>query len=359
VTPSNVDQGYVLRRLIRRATRFGTMDLGIPEDNLAEIAGVICEKYQNVYPELGKRRDFIREQLSLEITRFFGTVHQGMREFEKLMARLVRLDGQIKAICQALLDQNNYALPDLIRQAESTVRPLSCAPKVAEALLSPTLTPQMFGDLKKLYWNIDGVTAFHLYDTFGFPIELTREMAKEQGIDVDMGAFNQEFEEHKKRSQGGMEQRFKGGLADASDANAKLHTATHLLLASLRKVLGDDLYQKGSNITPERLRFDFNFPRKLTPEELTEIENLVNDAIKRDMHIACTEMTVDEAHNSSAIGVFGDRYGERVRVYTMGDYSREICGGPHASRTGELGTFKIQKEESSSSGVRRIRAVLK
>ncbi len=358
VTPSNVDQGYVLRRLIRRATRFGTMDLGIPEEKLVEIIGVICDKYQDVYPELSKRRNFIEEQLAEEVRRFQSTVHQGMREFEKLMARLTRLSEQMGTLQQMLTQNDPQAVSELIRQIESTARPLGCAQKVSLALQSEQLIPQTVVELRKLYWCIDGATAFHLYDTFGFPIELTREMAKEQGIDVDMEAFEKEFEEHKKRSQTGMEQRFKGGLADAGDATAKLHTATHLLLAALRRVLGNDVFQKGSNITAERLRFDFNFPRKVTPEELIEIEALVNDAIQRDLTVICEEMTVDEAHQSGAIGVFGDRYGERVKVYTAGDFTKEICGGPHANRTGELGTFKIQKEESSSSGVRRIRAVL-
>jgi len=352
VTPSNVDQGYVLRRLIRRATRFGTMDLGIKEDRLCDIIGVICDKYQDVYPELMQKRSFIEEQLTEEVKRFQSTVHSGMREFEKLMNRLHRLDEQIQSLTEPL---NAEAALELKKQIESTVRPLSCAQKVLDALSQPTQDSKA---IKSLYWYIDGTTAFHLYDTFGFPIELTREMAKEQGIDVDMEAFEKEFEEHKKRSQTGSEQRFKGGLADASEQTAKLHTATHLLLASLRKVLGNDVFQKGSNITAERLRFDFNFPRKLTPEELQEVERLVNDAIGRDLPITCEEMTVEQAHQSGAIGVFGDRYGERVRVYTAGDVSCEICGGPHATHTGELGTFKIQKEESSSSGVRRIRAVL-
>ena len=356
VTPSNVDQGYVLRRLIRRATRFGTMDLGIAEQRLSEIASVVCDKYQDVYPELANKRGFIQEQLTEEVKRFQSTVHAGMREFEKLMNRLTRLSDQLSALRDKLAQNDAQSAVELIRQIESTVRPLACAQKVTEALQSAT--PDTIEQLKQSYWFIDGVTAFHLYDTFGFPIELTREMAKEQGIDVDMQAFEAEFEEHKKRSQTGMEQRFKGGLADAGEATAKLHTATHLLLASLRRVLGEDIFQKGSNITAERLRFDFNFPRKVTPEELEKIEALVNDAIKRDLVVTCEEMTVEQAHQSGAIGVFGDRYGERVRVYAAGDVSKEICGGPHASRTGELGTFKIQKEESSSSGVRRIRAVL-
>ena len=206
--------------------------------------------------------------------------------------------------------------------------------------------------------RIDGPSAFRLYDTFGFPIEFTEEMAHENGLTVDVDGFKAAFVEHQKKSQAGAEQRFKGGLADASEATARLHTATHLLQAALRKVLGDDVAQRGSNITPERLRFDFSFERKVAPDELKEVERLVNEAIVADAPITCVEMTVDEARAEGAIGLFGDRYGERVKVYTMGEFSKEICGGPHAAHTGELGTFKIKKEEASSAGVRRIKAVL-
>ena len=183
-------------------------------------------------------------------------------------------------------------------------------------------------------------------------------MARENGLTVDVEGFKAAFAEHQKKSQAGAEQRFKGGLADSSEATARLHTATHLLQAALRKVLGDGVAQRGSNITPERLRFDFSFERKVTPEELKEVERLVNEAIAADAVITCEEMTVDEARAAGAIGLFGDKYGERVKVYTMGGFSKEICGGPHASHTGELGTFKIKKEEASSAGVRSIKAVL-
>lgn len=205
---------------------------------------------------------------------------------------------------------------------------------------------------------IDGKSAFRLYDTFGFPIEFTVEMAAERGIPVDVEGFHKAFEAHQKKSQEGAEGRFKGGLADNSEKTTRLHTATHLLQAALRKVLGDEVAQKGSNITVERLRFDFSFPRKLTPEELKQVEDLVNEYIRADYEITCEEMTVDEARAQGAIGLFGDRYGERVKVYTMGTASKEICGGPHANRTGELVHFTIKKEEASSAGVRRIKAVI-
>ncbi|MBO5689474.1 MAG: alanine--tRNA ligase, partial [Lentisphaeria bacterium] len=205
---------------------------------------------------------------------------------------------------------------------------------------------------------ISGKNAFYLYETYGFPIELTVEMAREKGFEVDMPGFEAAFRKHQEMSRAGAEQKFKGGLADASEATAKLHSATHLLQAALRKVLGDHVEQRGSNITAERLRFDFCHGAKMTPEELKQAEDLVNEAIARKLPIVCTEMSVDEAKKSGAMHVFESKYGEVVKVYTMGDVSCEICGGPHAANTGDLGHFRITKEESSSSGVRRIKAVL-
>ncbi len=282
VTPSNVDQGYVLRRLIRRAIRFG-MNLGMPENSLSEIAKVVTNQYKDVYPELKENEAHIVEQFNLEEQKFQRTVRQGIKEFEKILSRM----------------------------GENTV--------------------------------IDGVTAFRLYDTFGFPVEMTQELAKEHNKTVDIEGF---------------QQRFKCGLADNSEETTKLHTATHLLLAGLKTILSPDIQQKGSNITAERLRFDFNFPRKVTKEELAQVEEFVNNAIKAAHPITCEEMTVDQAKEAGATGVFESKYGEIVKVYTMGDVSKEICGGPHANNTADLVSFKIQKEESSSSGVRRIKAVI-
>ena len=205
---------------------------------------------------------------------------------------------------------------------------------------------------------LDGRSAFKLYDTYGFPIEMTKELAAEKGLTVDEADFAERFKKHQELSHQGADQKFKGGLADHSEQTARLHTATHLLHAALRKVLGDEVAQKGSNITAERLRFDFSFGRKMTPEELAEVERLVNAAIDAKVPVVCEEMTVPEAKARGAIGLFESKYGERVRTYKMGDYSFEICGGPHAENTGDLGSFKIQKEESSSAGVRRIKATI-
>jgi len=296
VSPANVDQGYVLRRLIRRAVRYG-MEIGMPDGFTGEIAKVIIEQYKDVYPELKRNEAFVLDQLALEETRFAKTLKQGNREFEKLAQRVK--DGRI-----------------------------------------------------------DGESAFHLYDTYGFPVEMTCELAKDAGLTVDMEGFKECFKKHQATSQAGAEQRFKGGLADHSAQSARLHTATHLLHAALRKVLGDEVAQKGSNITAERLRFDFSFGRKMTKEEIAEVERLVNEAIDAHAPIVCEEMTVPEAKAQGAIGLFTSKYGENVKVYTMGPYSKEICGGPHATNTGDLKSFKIQKEESSSAGVRRIKAVI-
>jgi alanyl-tRNA synthetase len=205
---------------------------------------------------------------------------------------------------------------------------------------------------------IDGKTAFRLYDTFGFPIEITEELAKDKGIAVDAAGFHEAFAEHQKKSQAGAEQKFKGGLIDQSEDTSKLHTATHLLGAALKAVLGDSVSQRGSNITPERLRFDFNFERPMTEDEIAAAQALVNGYIAKNVPITCKEMPTDKAKEAGAVGVFDGRYGDVVKVYGAGDFSLEICGGPHAKTTGELGKFVIQKEQSSSAGVRRIKAVL-
>ena len=209
--------------------------------------------------------------------------------------------------------------------------------------------------------NIDILSAeevFRLYETYGFPPEVTKEIAKENGFKVDLETFDKLFKEHQEKSRLGSEQKFKGGLADQSEETIAYHTATHLLHKALQIVLGDHAVQKGSNITSERLRFDFSHPQKLTKEELDKVEQIVNEQIQRDLPVTCEEMSYEDAKNSGAIGLFANKYGDKVKVYTIGDFSKEICGGPHVTHTGVLGTFKIKKEEASSAGVRRIKAVL-
>ena len=297
VTPSNVDQGYVLRRLIRRTSR-ELRKLGVETSKMKDISEVIIDQYQDVYPELGRNREFILSELEKEEQTFNKTLDRGLKAAEKIF--------------------------DLIGD-------------------DPVLS---------------GGLAFKLYDTFGFPIELTQELAAERGKSVDVEGFNNKYREHQEKSRQGAAQKFKGGLADQSEETTKLHTTTHLLNAALRKVLGDTVYQKGSNINPERLRFDFSFDRKLTQEELQEVTRLVNEAIDSELPVICEEMTVEEAKKQEAIGVFDEKYGDKVKVYSIGDFSKEICGGPHVSNTSELGRFRILKEQSSSAGVRRIKAKL-
>jgi len=295
VAPSNVGQGYIVRRLIRRAVRFGKK-LGIDKkDWTKEIAELVIEKYKNAYPELEKNKNFIIDELTKEEEKFELTLEKGLKEFEKLE-------------------------------------------------------------------KISGKDAFDLYQTYGFPIEITDELAREKGIEVNIEEFREELEKHQELSRTASAGMFKGGLADNSEQTTKLHTVAHLMLAGLRKVLGDDVYQKGSNITAERLRFDFSYKEKMTCGELQDVENFVNDIIKKDLPVVCQEVTLEEAKKMNAMGVFESKYGQMVKVYTIGEgndiVSREICGGPHVDRTGVLGHFKILKEESSSSGVRRIKAIL-
>lgn len=370
VTPSNTDQGYILRRLIRRAVRFG-LQLGMAEGFTAAVSNVIVEEYKAVYPELGDKQAFIAEQLMLEEQRFQRTLEQGIREFDKIKTGITQGIEDLTAYVNGMdLDR----MGRLSRLAKQLVR--EDAPAAPELLGLTTILKdvsstygqvrRLRGDVDKLTQSlktIDGPTAFRLYDTYGFPVEMTEELAHENGLSVDMDGFKSAFENHQKLSQQGAEQRFKGGLADHQEQTARLHTATHLLHAALRRVLGDTVEQRGSNITAERLRFDFSFGRKMTREEIDEVQRLVNEAISQDLPITMREATVDEARAEGAIGLFESRYGEHVKVYTMGKdkddfFSKEICGGPHASHTGELGGFKIQKEEASSAGVRRIKAVI-
>ncbi|MDB4978769.1 MAG: alanyl-tRNA synthetase [Candidatus Peribacteria bacterium] len=303
VRPSNTDQGYILRRLIRRAIRSARQLMSEHTQGFCSfIASEVVIQYSEAYPFLREKENDIQQTLNFEEEQFSKALKEGSKQFEKIIESL--------------------------------------------------------GGKKE----IDGISAFHLYDTYGFPIELTKEMAAEQKLTVDEDGFKKAFEAHQSLSRAGAEQKFKGGLADNSAETTKLHTATHLLNAALRHVLGDHISQKGSNITAERLRFDFNHPDKMTPEQVAAAEKIVNDAIAADLPISYHITTVEGAKQEGAIGVFDDRYASDIKVYTIGtrtDFaSKEICGGPHVARTGMLGSFKIQKEESSSAGIRRIKAVV-
>ncbi len=299
VTPSNLGHGYILRRLIRRSLRHGRK-LGIEGIFLGNIASIVVDIYKDTYPLLEQKRDFILKELEAEEEKFLRTLQKGEYEFEKLLPNLMKSSKRI----------------------------------------------------------IPGRLAFKLYDTYGFPIEITEELASEHDFSVDREGFDKAFKKHQELSKQGAEKTFKGGLADQSELTTALHTATHLLHKALRTVLGEHVMQKGSNITTERLRFDFSHPDKMTPEQIKEVEDMVNQQIQRDLPVTMEIMDLEKAKDEGAIAFFGDKYEEQVKVYTIGDFSKEVCGGPHVEKTGNMGTFKIKKEQSSSAGVRRIRAVL-
>lgn len=299
VSPSNVGQGYILRRLIRRAVRHGRK-LGLSGQFLFDPAQIVIDLYQEPHPALRENRDRVLEEMRGEEERFWTTLQKGEHEFEKL-------------------------LPNLLKNPEKT---------------------------------IPGRLAFRLYDTFGFPVEITEELAAEHGMSVDRDGFDEAFRKHQEKSKLDANQTFKGGLADNSEMTTRLHTATHLLHKALREVLGDHVAQKGSNITQERLRFDFSHPDKVSPEELKRVEAIVNEQIERDLPVTFQTMRLEEARDAGAMALFGSKYDEVVKVYSIGDFSMEVCGGPHVEHTAQLGTFRIVKEQSSSQGVRRIKAVL-
>ena len=297
--PSNIDRGYVLRKLIRRMSRH-LNKLQIDLSELSNLIDLNIDVLKEMYPELVDNKETIKQTIIEEKDKFIKTLSHGEKEFEK-------------AVEKAKQENKNI---------------------------------------------IDGQTIFKLYETYGFPPEITADLAREKGFEIDTTEFDKLFKEHQEKSRMGSEQKFKGGLAEQNEITIAYHTATHLLHKALQIVLGDHAKQKGSNITTERLRFDFSHPEKMTKEQLKQVEDIVNEQIARDLPVTCEEMTLEEAKASGATGLFENKYGEKVKVYTIGDFSKEICGGPHVSHTGELGHFTIKKEDSSSAGVRRIKAIL-
>ncbi|MBR2997452.1 MAG: alanine--tRNA ligase [Bacilli bacterium] len=294
IKPSNKDQGYILRRLIRRSIRYAKkLGIDINSDYDIEIAKLIIDKYKSYYEELDKNKEVVFEVLTNEKVKFNRTLEKGLKEFEKISDK-----------------------------------------------------------------DIDADNAFHLYDTFGFPIELTIELAEEKGIKVDVDGFNEKFKAHQELSRNSSQGKFKGGLAGNSEIETRYHTATHLLNAALKITVSKDIHQRGSNINDERMRFDFNCDHKLTDEEIKNTENLVNKWIDEDLTVTKEEMSKEEAIKSGAECMFIEKYPDIVTVYSIGDVSKELCGGPHVSHTKEIGKFKIVKEESVSSGVRRIKAII-
>ena len=303
VTPNNVGAGYVLRRLIRRAVRHG-MKLGVDCSFLAEIADAVIENFKCAYPELEQNSQKVKSELTQEESKFRDALKNGEKEFQRL-------------------------LPNLMKNPKK---------------------------------EISGKVAFRLYDTFGFPLELTEELAAENGFTVDKDGFKEAEKKHQEASKSLDAGSAKGGLAEQSDVTTKYHTATHLLQQALVTVLGSQVAQKGSNINNERMRFDFTFERPMTKEEIAEVEKIVNEKIKEDLPVSMEIMPLDKAKAEGARALFTTKYGEDVKVYTIGEqnnwFSKEVCGGPHVQHTAQIGTFKIEKEQSSSAGVRRIRATI-
>lgn len=297
--PSNVEAGYVVRRLIRRAVRYGR-ELGLRDNFCADLSAAVIPLLAHVYPALESNQKLIAEALDREETHFKNTLERGLREYEKV-ARHIRQEHQTR---------------------------------------------------------IPASDAFNLYETYGLPLALTIELAGEQGLNVDEAGFETLYEAHKEASRAVTAQKYKGGLADHAEQTTRLHTATHLLHQALRMVLGSSVQQRGSNITAERLRFDFSYPGPLTDEQIQHVERIVNAQIGRDLAVSMETMPLEQALKTGALAFFGDKYGEQVKVYTIGDFSKEVCGGPHVSRTGELGHFRIVKQEPVGKGFRRIRAVL-
>jgi len=298
-TPSNVEAGYVVRRMIRRAVRYGR-ELGIGQNFCAALAESVVAVFEHVYPELAQQQGRIAAEFEREESKFKRTLERGLREYHKVAERTRAQDRQL----------------------------------------------------------IAAADAFDLFETFGFPLPFTVELAREGGLAVDEAGFEALYQEHKAISRRGMEQKFKGGLADHAAETTRLHTATHLLHQALRHVLGPSVHQMGSNITAERLRFDFSYADKLTPEQVQAVEAIVNEQIANDLPVSVEVMALDEALRSGALAFFGEKYGDQVKVYRIGSFSKEVCGGPHVTHTGELGRFKIVRQESVGQGARRIRAVV-
>ncbi|OHA00874.1 MAG: hypothetical protein A3C07_02285 [Candidatus Sungbacteria bacterium RIFCSPHIGHO2_02_FULL_47_11] len=361
VAPSNTERGYILRRLLRRGIRYGR-HLNLPPNFLTPLAGKVLEIYKDVYPELLLKENEVLTVIQGEEKRFAQSLVEGMKILQKLLA-------QKKAIEASIF----YKIMDLADKQEM-FREIYQGRKTADAEFNKLGIQLSQGDFEKA--TIFGREAFDLYQNYGFPLEMIIELAQEGHLIVDVESFRDEIKKHQEISRAGQERKFGGHglLLDTGELKAaneeelkiatRLHTATHLLQAALRHVLGPEVHQQGSDITVKRTRFDFTYSRKLTDEEIKTIENLVNEAVRRDLTMEFKEMLYDEAVKTGALYFVREKYPPRVRVYTAYDqktgdvFSKELCGGPHVSHTGEVGTFRIVKEESSSAGVRRIRAVV-
>ena len=333
ITPSNTEQGYVLRRLIRRAIRFARML------NITSFTTQIAEPIYQIYSDYQFDKEKITSELLKEEQKFNQTLEKGLRIFSKMCRGYFQsAEEQDKTKQEILEGKTNEEISE--RRSQD---------------MKEAFEKNLVGE--RAIW-ISGEDAFLLYQSYGFPIEITEELCKEQNIKLDKQKFEQAKQQHKTLSQTASAGRFKSGLADNSESTTKLHTVCHMLNEALRRILKTTISQKGSNITPERLRFDFTFDRKLTEEEVRQVETLVNKKIQESLTVKMEEVSLDEAKESGAHGVFDDKYGEKVKVYTIGNFSKEICAGPHIQNTSELGNFKIKKQKSVGAGTRRIKAIL-
>ncbi len=341
VVPSNVERGYVLRRLLRRAIRHGRL-LGINSNFAGKIAEEFIAIYKEQYPELIENAELIFSEIAKEEEKFQKVIGDGLRKSQKLFETKKPIDHSKFNQMMQVNDKK-----EIFREYYRTK-----TPEVIEKF-KVDLSRE---ELEKA--TINGKEAFNLYQSYGFPTELIIELAQAENLVVDMEALEKEVESHRQVSRAGMEKKFAGGLGDHSEITVRGHTATHLLHQALRDVLGDSVHQTGSNITPERIRFDFSYSEKLTPEQINKVEDIVNSKIQSDLQVKKELMSQEEADKKGAIGLFKDKYGDKVSIYEIGDYSTEYCGGPHVEHTSQVGEFKIIKEESISAGQRRIKAVL-
>ncbi len=347
IFPSNIERGYVLRRILRRTVRYGKL-VSLPKNFLIPLAQETIEIYKDIYPEVKLKENDILTAIQNEEEKFEKTLKDGLKKAEKILNAKIPISMEAYSkIMQLSVKEKNEAFRKVYRNRK------------AEGETNDFLNFGIKITSEEIYnATINGQEAFDLYQTHGFPIEMIVELAQERRLFVDIEDFREEVKKHQEISRTGVEQKFKGGLVDNSEQTIKYHTAAHLMLAALRQILGLEIYQKGSNITAERLRFDFNYPQKLTEEQIKRVEDLVNQKIKEDIKVEMIEMPKNQALKIAKVSFDPAKYGDIVKVYKIGDFSIEFCGGPHIDRTGGLGHFKVIKEESSGAGVRRIRAIL-
>ncbi len=344
VVSSNIEAGYIVRRLIRRAVRYAKL-IDVHKPFVVQVMKRVVEEFQNEYPHLKKNEEVLLKELANEEERFRKVIELGLKKSEKIFNKKTPIGPKKYSQLMQFKDKKEFF--------KQIYRSFKGKGKKGEKFVVP-VTEQ---EVAKA--TVSGKEVFDLYQTFGFPIEMIIELVQEKRLLVDIKGYQEEMKKHQELSQVNLKKKFAGGLADHSKEVTKLHTTTHLLHQALRQVLGEGVHQVGSNITPERLRFDFTYPEKLTQGQIEEVEDLVNQQIQKDLAVKIEMMTLDEAKKKGALAFFTDKYGEKVKVYSIGDFSQEVCGGPHVDSLGEIGSVKIIKEEAVGAGRRRIYARIK